>query len=288
MQSQAVPRETIEAQAKISMGSVRVVRSFWNQSIDVCGAADVHHLQLALMRSEEARGCFVDRWGPMRFERIGDVFLLPAREALRAKSECRQQYSIMCTLLPEAVQAWLNDELQWTDSRLQATLAIPSPTIRAILLRMGEELRNPGFATDAMLEMLSGQIVIELSRFYMGIGQRRSTGGLSAWKLRLIDERLADAGAPPVLAELASLCGLSIRHLTRAFRASRGRSIGDYIADCRIDRAKQQLASGECVKSIAYSMGFASPSNFSAAFRRATGETPREYRERVGRRSIKH
>ena len=49
----------------------------------------------------------------------------------------------------------------------------------------------------------------------------------------------------------------------------------------RMEYAKQQLANGECVKSIAYSMGFAAPSNFSAAFRRATGETPRDYRARL-------
>jgi AraC family transcriptional regulator len=288
MMPSATSRGTIEARVETSMGEVHLLRQYWNESIDVCGSADVHLVQLALLRSEHARGCFPERWGPQRFERIGDVFMVPAHEALHAKSECRQQYSITCTFFPEAVRAWLHDDLQWTDSRLQASLAIPSPAIRNTLYRLGEELRSPGFASQAMIETLSGQVVIELARFYMGIDQRRALGGLSAWKLRLIDERLAAEGAPPSLAELATLCGLSVRHLTRAFRVSRGRSIGDYMADCRIERAKQRLASGECVKSIAYSMGFASPSNFSAAFRRATGETPREYRERVARRAIKH
>jgi AraC-like DNA-binding protein len=34
-------------------------------------------------------------------------------------------------------------------------------------------------------------------------------------------------------------------------------------------------------------MGFKAPSNFTAAFQRVTGETPRQYRQRVQREEIK-
>jgi AraC family transcriptional regulator len=97
----------------------------------------------------------------------------------------------------------------------------------------------------------------------------------------MIDERLAQSGAPPSLTELAGLCGLSVRHLTRAFRTSRRRSIGDHIAECRIEQAKQLLGSGVSVKAIACTLGFSSPAALSTAFRRATGERPRDYLQRV-------
>jgi AraC family transcriptional regulator len=74
-----------------------------------------------------------------------------------------------------------------------------------------------------------------------------------------------------------------VRQLTRGFRASRGCSIGDYIASRRLDHAKQLLATGQSVKAIAYSLGFASPSSFCFAFRRATGQTPREFRNGLTR-----
>jgi AraC family transcriptional regulator len=109
------------------------------------------------------------------------------------------------------------------------------------------------------------------------------TGGLAAWRLRLIDERLREIRAAPTLEELAKLCNLSVRQLTRGFRASRGRSIGEHVAQCRIENAKRLLATDESVKAIAYSLGFSSPSSFSFAFRRATGETPREFRQRLVR-----
>jgi AraC family transcriptional regulator len=249
----------------------------------------VHRLELPLLpRSNAARGCFPDHWGPHRFERFGDVFFVPAHQALHAKSECRHQYSVACSFLPEAVKAWFDGEFEWTDQRLQASLDVASPGIRDSLFRLGEEVRNPGFASIAMIEMMAGQIVIGLARYYMDMDQARTTGRLSPWKLRLIDERLAQGGAPPSLTELAALCSISMRHLTRAFRISRGRSIGSYIAEHRMDRAKQLLASGACVKSVAYAMGFTSPSNFSTAFRHFAGETPRQYQHRVGCSSAHH
>jgi AraC-like DNA-binding protein len=82
----------------------------------------------------------------------------------------------------------------------------------------------------------------------------------------------------PTLSELAALFKLSVRQLTRGFRASRGCSIGDYVANSRIERAKRLLASDQSIKTIAYALGFNSSSGFCFAFRRATGMTPGEFR----------
>ena len=49
----------------------------------------------------------------------------------------------------------------------------------------------------------------------------------------------------------------------------------------RVDHAKRLLAENQSAKAIAYSLGFSSPSGFATAFRRATGEAPRQYRQRV-------
>jgi AraC family transcriptional regulator len=87
----------------------------------------------------------------------------------------------------------------------------------------------------------------------------------------------------PTLAELAALCRLSVRQLTRGFRASRGCSVGEYVAQSQVDHARQLLARDESVKAVAHSLGFSSPSKFSSAFRRATGQTPRQFRQRESR-----
>ncbi len=115
----------------------------------------------------------------------------------------------------------------------------------------------------------------------LGLEEKQVAGGLPGWRLRLIDQRLHDEPMPPSLAELAELCRLSVRQLSRAFRASRGQSIGSYIAERRLDHARRMLTAGMSVKAVAYSTGFSAPSNFTAAFVRATGETPRQYRART-------
>ena len=53
----------------------------------------------------------------------------------------------------------------------------------------------------------------------------------------------------------------------------------------RIETAKRQLASDDSIKAIAFGLGFASPSSFSYAFRRATGSTPRQFRQRQLRKA---
>jgi AraC family transcriptional regulator len=273
----------LEACASTAIGRVEVLQCSWDAPIDISGTCDVHWLQLSLLPiSPGARGCYPDRWGPHRFEPIGQVFLIPAGQMLHSKSDCRRQNSIAFIIRPTAVHDWFDAELEWTDGRLQGGLDIVNPVIRNLLFRLGEEVRHPGFAGDVLAEMMAGQIVIELARHLMGIEERRAVGGLAPWRIRLIDERLAEVSKSPSLAELAGLCNLSVRQMTRAFRASRGCSIGTYIANSRIDHAKRLLASGSAVKAIAHDLGFNSPSNFYFAFRRATGETPSQYRHRTG------
>ena len=84
------------------------------------------------------------------------------------------------------------------------------------------------------------------------------------------------------IAGLAAECGISPRHLMRTFKASEGTTISDYIGLVRIAHAKARLSdSGDMIKLIAHECGFGSVAAFSAAFRKATGGSPREYRMRA-------
>ena len=276
--------QSIEAQGSFGFGHAEIVRRVWDEPIDVVGVPNEHRLEFAMLpRSNAARGCFPDRQGIPQFERFGEMFFFPAGQVIHAKSRCQRQYSVVCSFRPEALEPWFQGRLQWTDARLQGSLNITNPSIRSLLVRLGEELLNPGFAGSTMIEMMAGQIGIELARYFMDIEELPHTGGLSLRNLRQIDRRLAQIGPPPSLSELAGLCGLSVRHLTRAFRTSRRRSIGNYIAACRMEQAKHLFASGMSVKRVAYTMAFSSPAALSTVFRRATGERPRDYLQQVRR-----
>ena len=50
-----------------------------------------------------------------------------------------------------------------------------------------------------------------------------------------------------------------------------------YRQQVRLQAAIARLAKGQAVTAVAYEMGFGSPSNFIAMFRKATGLTPTRY-----------
>lgn len=245
---------------------------------------DVYQINMCLTpRPLDARASYRHHWGPHRFERLGDIFLIPPGEELFIRGGQVKQASLLCLLKPDAVTALIGEDLVWTEQKLATTVDIPSARIRALLFRLTEEVRHPGIASDRMLDFLAGELSIELGRFCLEVHERPATGGLAGWRLRLIDERLSDDPTPATLGELATLCNISIRQLTRGFKVSRGCSIGDYMEQRRMEAAKRLLVDGESVKTIAFHMGFSSPSSFTFAFRRAVGISPSQFRQRQTR-----
>lgn len=247
---------------------------------------DVYWLDMCLTpRPSNTRLCYRSHWRRNRFERIGNTFLLPPGEDVLLRSDGGiKQRSIFCCLAPESLRSWLDRDFQWEGRRLEASLDIAAPRVKNLLIRLVEEMQQPGFASDLMVELLTGQLAIELGRYFIHCDEPPIARELAAWRLRLIDERLQDGSDIPSLMELATLCNLSVRQLTRGFRASRSCSIGEYVTNSRIEYAKQLLASDQSIKTIAYTLGFASPSGFCSAFRRSTGMSPGEFRASIEQR----
>lgn len=276
---------SIEAQIRVPSARAELGRFNLIEPVDAVVCNDFYRIDLCLTpRPKNTRARYPDHWGPNRFEPLGDMYLVPPGRVLRIKTDGGvQQRSVICYLDPESMQKWLQDDFRWEDDHLKGTLNICGANIRNLLFRLAHELRSPGFASDALVEFIAAQITLELGRYCTAIKDTRPQGGLAPRSLRLIDEHLNEVNQIPTLSELAKLCGLSVRHLTRAFRVSRGCSIADYVAQHQLRNAKRLLLGEQSVKSIAYSLGFASPSSFSFAFRRATGQTPGEFRRRTYR-----
>ncbi len=276
---------TVQAALRLPSATVEIVRFVLPGPVDtLVGGSDGYKLNLCLTpRPPHSRACFIEQWGPHRFEPIGDVFLQPPGHRVHIRGDSGRQAAVVCELRRDVVERWLDRDVDWTDRRLEAGLDVTNPHVRSVMGRLAEEAHRPGLASPALGEMMIGQLAIELGRFCTAIEDGPATGGLGAWRLRLIDQRLRETQLPPTLAELAALCSLSVRQLTRGFRASRGCSINDYVSRGRIENAKRLLASDESIKAIAFALGFASPSSFAYAFRQATGVTPRYFRQRMVR-----
>ncbi|MFD2430186.1 hypothetical protein ACFSUK_22875 [Sphingobium scionense] len=100
-------------------------------------------------RPERVRGCYADHWGPHRYERLGEIFLVPPGQALRLRTEGEgRQSSVVCEIKAEGIDRWLDGPIEWTDSRLAACLDIAHPHMRACLFRLAEEVNRPGRAAS--------------------------------------------------------------------------------------------------------------------------------------------
>lgn len=95
--------------------------------------------------------------------------------------------------------------------------------------------------------------------------------------LRVATALLAHPDDDRTLAEMAREAGLSERTLRRLFTAETGMSLQQWRQQARLTLALERLASGDAVNDVADALGYATPSNFIAMFRKAFGDSPARY-----------
>ena len=100
-------------------------------------------------------------------------------------------------------------------------------------------------------------------------------------RLFLQERLLIGSGDRSIRTAIASL-GLSYEHQARVFKNVFGITPLAYVHAARIARAKELLAHTNMkIFRIAEMIGYVSPNYFSRIFRRYTGETPQQYRDRM-------
>jgi AraC-like DNA-binding protein len=130
-------------------------------------------------------------------------------------------------------------------------------------------------AQGALLRLLA-----EISRCARSAPARAAVSAGIARAQAFAAERLADD--PPVAA-MARAAGLAPSRFHARFLDETGESPAEWVRRLRLDRAKRLLATGERpVTDIAFDLGYPTSQYFATVFRRYTGLTPRQYRERTG------
>jgi transcriptional regulator GlxA family with amidase domain len=106
-------------------------------------------------------------------------------------------------------------------------------------------------------------------RFRLGVADERL--------LRVLKAMEASLEAPLSRAQLAHVGGISLRQLERSFRIHLGRGIHEHYLALRLGRSHQLLReTSMSILEVALAAGFSSASDFSRAFRRAFGLSPRK------------
>lgn len=84
--------------------------------------------------------------------------------------------------------------------------------------------------------------------------------------------------------DLADTLGISLSHIKRIFSNFAGIGAHDYFNLLKICKAKELLLSGESVTRTAEKTGFANQAYFSAAFKRITGVSPKDFAGKLVKR----
>ncbi|RAK68309.1 GlxA family transcriptional regulator [Hymenobacter edaphi] len=87
--------------------------------------------------------------------------------------------------------------------------------------------------------------------------------------------------------QLADLLALGRRNLERRFKKATANSVVEYIQRVKVEAAKNRLeTSPDNVNEVMYRVGYSDPKAFRVAFKRITGLSPSQYREKYGRARV--
>jgi len=212
-------------------------------------------------------------------ESIGRFFFVPARHQVESGGKEGHHRSISCFLSPELFDVVVPNA-SWNDDALRNGLRLNGAEIEWLMLKLQKEITDGGLASEVVIESICAMLPVAIFRAIGAeTGSARRTGGLTAWSMRRIRERIQSDLPPPNLSELADLVGMSVRHLTRAFKEETGETIAAHVRNATLQRAVTMLASTQVeVGEVASSLGFSTTSSFIKAFRRMTGMRPGEAR----------
>lgn len=94
---------------------------------------------------------------------------------------------------------------------------------------------------------------------------------------RVCDIILSDPSDQRDLDDWAKIAGMGRRTFTRAFKQEIGMGLATWRQQVRLMAALSLLSSGKSVTSVAYDVGYESPSSFTAMFHRVWGVPPSAY-----------
>jgi AraC-like DNA-binding protein len=124
-------------------------------------------------------------------------------------------------------------------------------------------------------------LTLTLARRALGERTAHTAGG-SQGRQKLADRAklvmAADLARRWTLAEIAAEVGVSPVYLTQVFQQVEGAPLYRYQLRLRLARALDRVADCDDLTMLGLDLGFASHSHFSAAFRRAYGRTPADFR----------
>ncbi|MBD7961064.1 helix-turn-helix transcriptional regulator [Comamonas avium] len=248
-------------------------------SVDVSFGEQALKMEVATTGSRPVQACgaiihtrpgdlFRRRWKQGKFERKISLSLEPAWLADLCQTD---------KAAPQLLRTWIASQQlaiqQWQ----------PSPRAIAVaeqIIQLARDGTSPLLLLSRTLELTHEALqslasIARPSVHALGVREHQRLARL---------KQLLDSGddAWRSLGELAQEVGLSTSALQRQFRQIYGSSIDDYRRAQRLDHARHMLEQTGCsVLEVAHTAGYTSAANFSTAFKRRFGMSPKLVRGKV-------
>ena len=186
-------------------------------------------------------------------------------------------------LTQEHLQACADEVAGGKAVELLVRVAFEDAAAAGLLEILGDEAARDSSSTRLFVEQAIDLLCLRLIRGHSSLDSLPTPAprhGLADWQVRKVTAFMHDNLERQIgLDELAGLVRLSRFHFCTAFRRATGHSPHQWLTRQRIARARDLLAnSALSVTEIALSVGYETPSAFSARFRNATGITPSKFR----------
>jgi AraC family transcriptional regulator len=219
----------------------------------------------------------------------GESAILPAGTAWTGQYQGSHTHNtLLLYLSPLFVRNAMN-ELGAIDASLSLApqVGYRCEHIRHIAMSLLNELNEASVLGRFYAQSLATALAMQIVRRYSSLNDVHVGGGMAPFRLRkavsLIDRHVADEEEGRIaLRDIAKDVGLSYFHFSRAFKQSMGMTPTNYIAERRIERAKELMQETDLpISEIALRAGFSSQSHFTTSFRRFAGVTPRSFRHGI-------
>lgn len=162
-----------------------------------------------------------------------------------------------------------------------SSIAVPRPVVRDSLLAARLTRVHgllAGGASHSFARVLLRDVVGGLMTRGVIVPQTSPAPAPEDPMVRAVREYLeANCTRVVTLAELARLTGFSQFHVSRVFRDAVGVPPYAYLGLVRLERARELIARGEPLSTVAYSTGFSDQSHLTRHFKRVFGVPPGQY-----------
>jgi len=209
---------------------------------------------------------------------VGCLVINPAGvDSSFAWSQTRENAVI--SISPEALSELAAHEFDCADTELEPP-AFGTVDLKALNIAqmITAELTGRLLPNELYLDSLLTVFGVHLLRTYTSRSRQAVSprGGLSTVGARRVREYLNENFARKILvAELASVAGVSPNHFIARFARTFGMPPHRYLINLRLDLAEKLLVNGEfAIAEVAYLCGFSDQSHLAATMKKYRGRTP--------------